>query len=69
MSGKRWNVNDIEERFQYAKFADAIIEYDTLERTFALLDSNRVPVHAPVKAMSLNELREIRKKRREARAG
>ena len=68
MSGKRWSVKDVDDQMQYGIYQDFIIRFDTLEKTFTLLNRDHVEIHPPVKAVSLteakNHAKELRNQRR-----
>jgi len=56
MSGQRWTKNDIYDRFIYGLHTDFIIQYDTLERQFVLLDvETRRPLIEPIKGITVSE--------------
>lgn len=64
-SGVRWAENDVQDRFQYGVSERFIIQYDTLENQFVLLDSEKyTPVTDPIKAMSISEVKKLIKRKK-----
>lgn len=65
MNGVKWTAKDIEDRYQYGICDNFVIQYDTLERIFVLLDSDtKEPISDPVKAVSVSEGKEHAKQMR-----
>ena len=56
MSGQRWTKNDVYDRFMYGIHPNFIIQYDTLDREFTLLDNDtRQPISSRIKALTISE--------------
>jgi hypothetical protein len=65
MSGQKWTKNDIHDRYQFGMYNDVVIQYDTLERVFTLMDETRTPIHPPIHAVSISEAKAFEKKNKE----
>jgi len=64
-SGISWTEKDVQDRFQYGVNERFIIQYDTLKRQFVLLDDEKFePVTAPIKAMSIPEIKKLSKRKK-----
>ena len=62
--GTVWSKKDIQDRYQYGFHKDFIIQFDTLERKFVLLDEQRNPIGDPIFAISASEGKEFTKEQR-----
>ena len=63
MSGQRWTKNDVYDRFEYGIHPKFIIQYDTLNKEFILLDNNTCdPISSPIKSITILEIKKSKKK-------
>lgn len=66
MSGKKWTKNDVYDRYHYGLHHNFIIQYDTLNREFTLLDLNtREPISDSIQAVTVTEAKLNAKKRKQ----
>jgi len=69
MGGKKWTVKDLQDRYQYGIHQNFIIQYDTLDRVFILLDPNtHEPISEPIKSITVSEGKEHAKEQRKKRS-
>jgi len=65
MSGTKWTAKNLHDRFQYGIQQNFIIQYDTLDRIFLLLDcKTHEPISKPFKAITVSEGETHAKKQR-----
>ncbi len=69
MDGNTWSEKELDDRLLYGKYKEFIIQFDTLEKTFTIMNGDYEPIAESFNAVSLKEAKAIAKEIRKTLKG
>jgi len=63
LDGKTWVKTDIDDRFYYGHYKGFVIQWDTLNKTFDILDDEYKPIGKAIEGETLTQIQNRLKKR------
>ena len=65
LNAQKWTETDISDRYYYGVYDDFVIQFDTLNREFVLLDEDtNEPISDPIKAITITEAKIAKQERK-----